>query len=387
MPSFSSIPSADRTVDPLTADFDDLQALFIQNVAHELRTPLNMVQGYAYLLRDGSLGELSDEQRHAVFAIADYSDKLRRQVELIGTLLAVEARAILCQPLDLVDLADGVVRHWQAAAERAQLTIEWRGRLGEALVLGDGEALRQAVDCLLDNALKFTPAGGSVKVEVFAEPDWLCFAVADTGIGLLPDHLARIFVTRFYQSDGSPTRRYGGYGLGLTVVGAVVQALAGRVEVVSQWSQGSRFIIKLPALAALRPYDAPRLPVQRVLIVDDEPNVTAIIQAGLERLPGCEVCIAASGAEALRLFEREPFDLLITDYKMPDMDGLTLVARIRQQYPRTGLIVLTAYSTTALREQATELAVQHVLDKPVGLEKIRHVALEMLSHAEPESGR
>ncbi len=122
--------------------------------------------------------------------------------------------------------------------------------------------------------------------------------------------------------------------------------------------------------------------LRRILIVDDEENVALTFQDSLERLPNCEIAIATNGEQALQLFEQQPFDLLITDYKMPGTDGITLAVRVRQLYPRTVIIMITAYGDQTLREQAARASIQRVLDKPVRLGEIRCVALEALGRVE-----
>ena len=122
--------------------------------------------------------------------------------------------------------------------------------------------------------------------------------------------------------------------------------------------------------------------MRHILIVEDEENVATTLQYMLKKLPCCDITIAGGGEQALRLFERQPFDLLITDYKMPDMDGMTLAARVQQSYPQTVIIMITAYGDDALREQAAHISVQHVLDKPVELVEIRSAALEALGRLE-----
>ncbi len=119
--------------------------------------------------------------------------------------------------------------------------------------------------------------------------------------------------------------------------------------------------------------------MRRILILDDEENVALTLQDSLEKLPECEIAIATSSTRALQLLEQQPFDLLITDYKMPDMDGLALARHVRQLYPQTVIIIITAYSDQALRWQASRAYVHHVLDKPVGLAEIRSKALEALN--------
>lgn len=116
---------------------------------------------------------------------------------------------------------------------------------------------------------------------------------------------------------------------------------------------------------------------RRILIVDDEVNVAGALQEGLGTLPDCEVESAHDSAQALRLFEQQPFDLVITDYRMPGDDGLDLAEDIHHRYPATTIIMITAYDNEQLRERAAGVAVQQVLNKPIDLVKIRTLALEI----------
>ena len=118
--------------------------------------------------------------------------------------------------------------------------------------------------------------------------------------------------------------------------------------------------------------------LRRILIVDDDENVALGLQDGLETLPDCEIAVVTGGEQALQLSEQQPFDLLITDYKMPGMDGMTLAMRVQQLSPQTVIIMITAYASDALREQADRASIRRILDKPVRLVKIRSEALEAL---------
>lgn len=361
---------------------EELHNIFIQNVSHEFRTPLSILQGYAELLHSGDLGPLAPEQRRATEIMVDRARSLQKLVERIGVLLSTRARASLSMPLALAGIAATVVEGKREAATEAGLILETHIEQEVPLVSGDPDKVRAAIDCLLDNALKFTPRGGRVDVRVCSEANWVCVQVSDTGIGLKKEETERIF-SPFYQLDGSTTRRYGGLGLGLGLVKAVVAEHGGQIEVTSEPGRGSNFTVKLPAISSEAPLALPvsdGAGLRRILVVDDEENVALIIQDGLEKLPNCEVSVATSGEEALRLFEQNPFDLLITDYKMPGTDGMALSSRVRELYPHTAIIMITAYGDHMLRQQAIDVSVRCVLDKPVKLEEIRNVALEALEH-------
>jgi signal transduction histidine kinase len=261
---------------PGAGNLDDLHSTFIQNVSHELRTPLTIIQGYAELLGDGSLGALAPEQQEAVFVIVDRVCALRTLVERINILLEIEAHAIILLPLALDEIVAEVVKGRRAAATQAGLTLELHLEPGLPPVSGAPYHLQQAIDCLLENALKFTSGGGRVEVQVYTEPGWVCLAVTDTGIGMTEEELERIF-TRFYQRDRSTTRQYRGIGLGLTLVRAVIEEHSGRVEVESQLGQGSRFTMKLPALSPVAQLVEDDMTSRRILIVDDREFRTAVV--------------------------------------------------------------------------------------------------------------
>jgi len=365
-------------------DMKALQDIFIQTVSHELRTPLTVLKGYADLLREGELGDLAPEQKEAMFIIANRAQELNTIVSRIGALLSVESGAVARHPISLSALIAQMMEDQRATAEVNGIEFEAKLPSNLPYVSGDRQQLQEAVECLIENAFKFTPNGGHVTLELKAQDNEVHLSVADTGIGIEESELTDLFLP-FHQLDDSSTRRYGGLGLGLTVVHKVIAAHNGELEVESELGEGSTFTIKLPALkpASVQDQDtatapAPDVRTHRILIVDDEEFVAFTLQEGLEKLPNCEVRITDNGKEALRLFEKEPFDLLITDYKMPEMTGVALATQIRQKYPGTGVVMVTGYSNDLLRDPSAAAAIQRVLDKPVKLSEIRNVAQETL---------
>jgi CheY-like chemotaxis protein len=349
-------------------------------VAHELRTPLSILRGYAELLHGEALGPLASAQRNAADIIVARAKELSRQVERINVFLAARAGATVCLPVMLSEILEDLVNRRHAEAKLHGLSLDLWIAPEFPRISCDPYQVRLAVDCLLDNALKFTPQGGRVDLRAYAESGWVCLEVADTGIGIPKDELERV-LNPFYQIDGSSARKYGGMGLGLGIVKAVVVGHDGHVEVSSEQGQGSRLTIKLPESRIVRE-TVNRTDkddeLRRILVVDDDANVALTVQAALEKLSGCTVDVAAGGEEALRLFEQTPYDLLITDYRMPGTDGMTLATHVRSAYPLTPIIIVTAFSTKALLERARELCIACVLDKPVQLETIRSIALETL---------
>ena len=226
-------------------ELDRLKNEFIQNVSHELRTPLAVIQGYAALLEAGELGELRSEQRETVSTICRRIQMLRDMVEDITLILGVESGPPEPLPVLVGELVQTAVEAVHPAVEQSKLTLRTEIPPGLPSVCGSPVYLRRAVVNLLNNAVKFTPEGGTVTVRAWQEDDSVVLQVADTGIGIPPDQHERIF-DRFYQVDGSSSRRYGGMGLGLALVKEVAEAHGGTVRVESAESTGSTFTMTLP---------------------------------------------------------------------------------------------------------------------------------------------
>lgn len=232
-------------------ELDRFRSDFIRNVSHELRTPLALIRGYAELLESGELGELQPEQDHTVSIIARRTRMLTRVMDDFAAIIDIDEEKLQLQQVDLAELVRGMQDDWRVTAQQAALSLQVEVAPDIPLLLGDPFQFKRVVDNLLDNAFKFTPANGSVVVRLWHEGQELMLQVTDTGIGIPTDQLEHIF-DRFYQIDGSSTRRYGGTGLGLALVKEIVEAHGGRVQVQSFAPQageaggGSSFTVRLP---------------------------------------------------------------------------------------------------------------------------------------------
>ena len=234
-------------------EFRRLEAIrrdFVANVSHELKTPITAIRGFIETLLDDP--EMGDETRRRFQEkIRDQSLRLSALVSDLLTLARVETREGLREmaPLDLRSAVHGTVRELAAMAESANVAVEETIPAEPVTVLGDEGALRQLVRNLLDNALKYTPAGGRVRVTLRPEGDRAVVEVADTGIGIDPKHAERIF-ERFYRVDKARSRGLGGTGLGLSIVKHLAQAHGGTAEVESTPGRGSTFRVRLPQYQA-----------------------------------------------------------------------------------------------------------------------------------------
>jgi len=245
--------SKDRA-ERLRAAYEELQELdllkteFTQNISHELRTPLTFIKGYVELLRDDSLGDLSAKAREALDIVANKTDALIELVNSILSLQQVEASKLRVSMVRMDELARQAVRGAQATAQKVKVELCEEIAAHLPPIAGDAERLMQVLDNLLSNAIKFSPHGGKVCVRVRELDGNVQVDVQDSGIGIAREKLPLVF-ERFYQVDGSATRRFGGTGLGLAIVKRIVELHNGRVWAESDPGKGSTFSFAIPIVA------------------------------------------------------------------------------------------------------------------------------------------
>jgi signal transduction histidine kinase len=235
-----------KALEKLT-EHNRLKANFIANISHELRTPLTHIKGYLDIFLDGGFGELSENQIGALQILKRAEDRLERLIEdLIQFSLA--SRGDLTLKLEQVNLNDLVslgVEMMQPKAQSAKIELTACLSGNHLPVMCDSEKISWVVSHLLGNALKFTGIGGRVEVVTKRKADLAIIEILDSGIGIPQDRLDEIFMA-FHQLDGSPTRRYGGIGLGLALCKQIIEAHRASLDVVSEVGKGSRFIVSIP---------------------------------------------------------------------------------------------------------------------------------------------
>jgi signal transduction histidine kinase len=351
---------------------------FLAVLSHELRSPLQGVVGWSHLLRQGRLDAAAS--KHALDVI---DRSLRQQVALVNDLLDVSRiiagkLSMSRRAVDARNIVRAALEEHQLAAEAKRVRIEHQSSIAgdDATILGDRERLQQVVANLVGNAVKFTPEGGCVTVELRREGPEVVIVVRDTGEGIDAGLLPHVF-DPFRQAATSNRRPQGGLGLGLALVRSIVDMHGGSVSAESAGrGQGASFVVRLPAVAMVAERDVvdDRVPASatlegvRVLIVEDDPDARSALRVVLE-LAGAQACIAESSAEAIATIAREPIDVLLSDISMPDEDGYTLVSKIRALEVSGGrrlvTVALTGHASEGDRARALSAGFDAHVGKPV----------------------
>jgi PAS domain S-box-containing protein len=356
---------------------NQLKDEFVAMLSHELRTPINAIVGWANLLARGKLS--ATETARAVEVIVRNAGL---QTQLINDLMDLSAVVVGkmrldIQRTDLGRIIRAAIESIRPSAAAKGLTLEMRLDDGPVELLGDPSRLQQVVWNLLTNALKFTPAGGRIEVRLERDASFARVVVTDTGVGIAPDVLPRIF-ERFQQADASTTRRHGGLGLGLAIARHLVELHGGSIWAESEGvGCGARFTLELGLLRG-HAHDIPALVTDaigtagegrelaalRILVVDDDEGSRRLVGEVLARA-GAKVVEASSASEAQVAARRDPFDVIVSDIAMPETDGYALVRALRGEGRPPLTVALTAFATDHDREKATRAGFQAHIAKPV----------------------
>jgi PAS domain S-box-containing protein len=378
-----SIVQSERSARAEAERLGHLKDEFLATLSHELRTPLNAVQGWTQVL----LRQHPTQEQEDALLIIDRN--VRTQSQIIGDLLdmsrIVSGKIVLeVQPVQLHQVIQSAVDTVRPAAEAKKIRLNAMLDTGVGYVRGDPGRLQQALWNLLNNAIKFTPSGGRVQVVLERVNSHVEISVEDSGIGIKPDFLPFIF-ERFRQGDATTTRKFGGLGIGLSIVKNLVELHGGNVRVKSRGENlGTTFIVMLPishvhpAPATGQPMAAdsteldtlelPRLDGARILVVDDEADGRNLLVRILDDRGASCLGVGSTG-DALALLAGEHFDILLSDIGMPERDGYELIREARKLDQKRGTplpaVAITAYARPQDRQRSLVAGFHAHLAKPV----------------------
>jgi len=353
---------------------------FLATLSHELRNPLNVVIGYSEILRR------SDDVVNSAF-VSRAAEIIRRnalaQSQLVSDLLDLSRLqmgklAINQQPVSLLTIITDALETVKAEAEARNISLKLNVTRDPFMVDGDPVRLGQIAWNLLNNAVKFTGAGGEITIGLLAEGTGVQFVVEDTGQGIAPEFLPYVFEI-FRQGDASSSRRQGGLGIGLALVKQLVELHGGVVRAESEGTgRGAKFSVWLPLREAEAATTTSTTKVATgalegtcILVVDDSSETTDMLSKLLE-MDGAEVQTARGGMEALALAGKSHFDLVISDISMPEMDGYQLLQELRQmpQMANVPALALTGFGRVSDVDRAHRQGFAKHFTKPLDIDKL-----------------
>jgi signal transduction histidine kinase/CheY-like chemotaxis protein/ligand-binding sensor domain-containing protein len=362
---------------------------FLANMSHEIRTPLNGVIGQSLELEAMAV---PPEALEVIRMIRSSGDALLRVISDVLDFSKAEAGKLELDvaPFDLHRcLQEGIRLFRPGAAEKGlRLACELSPDL-PVWVAGDGTRLRQVVLNLVSNAVKFTRSGEIVLAARLERQDEtsssIVIEVRDTGIGIAQDQLPRLF-SSFSQADSSISRRYGGTGLGLAISKRLVEVMGGTIHVESKPGEGTRFWFTVllghaqsPAASSVRPEPELRAGNLRVLVAEDNLVNQRVVLKLLEKL-GVHADLAVDGSQAIAAVADRPYDLVLMDVQMPEVDGLSATRAIRSRLPadrQPAIFGLTAHATEEYRDVCLDAGMDGFLTKPLEREKLRALIAEL----------
>jgi signal transduction histidine kinase/ActR/RegA family two-component response regulator len=374
---------------------------FLASMSHELRTPLNTILGMVEALQDSVYGPLNKNQGSSLQAIGESGTHLLSLINDILDVSKIEGGKLELEPLPVSvrSVCEASVRFVSREAHKKQLDVNLDLDQAPDSIMVDERRFKQILVNLLSNAVKFTPAGGRVGLRVWADAasQLVHFEVWDTGIGLAPEEIERLFQP-FMQVDSRLSREYNGTGLGLALVYRLTRLHEGSVVVDSEVGSGSQFTISLPWQASSDSHDVgqsykvetrpPGLavrtdhsPVRILLAEDNEVAITAVTD--YLSVLGHKIMAARTGREAVDIAIRSRPDIILMDVAMPKMDGLEAIRLIRKTdgLKDTPIVAVTALAMTGDKERCLRAGATDYLSKPISLKLL----VEMIQRYTPLS--
>lgn len=385
---------------------------FLANMSHELRTPLNAILGMTEALQDQIFGTITEKQANALQTVERSADHLLALINDILDVAKIESGQMTldCRYVAVEELCASSLNFIQQQAQKKRIRIktEIPRRLPD--LFADEIRVRQALLNLLTNAVKFTPEGGAIALTVSTlsegQAHYLRFTVQDTGIGIAPENISKLFQP-FVQIDSALNRKYMGTGLGLALVRRIAELHGGRVGLTSELGQGSCFTLDFPYGAHVLPHQLPKSEatnqplaapatvaatidtatvetIPLILLVEDNLANVMTISCYL-RAKGYQVLCAQDGQEAIDIIMTQRPDVILMDIQMPGMDGLEAIQIIRQQdnQRQIPIIALTALAMEGDRQRCLDAGANDYFSKPVKLKELDAAIQKLLAPITP----
>ena len=345
---------------------DRLRAQFLSHVSHELRTPLTSIKGFIQNLLDGLTGPLNEKQQRYLVRMSENSDRLVRMIEDLLDRTRIETGRLDVHPtaMELEPCLADVLEQLKPLAHSKQQILEFYSADTSVVVWADRDRLIQTVVNLVQNAIKFTPTGGTITV-ICTMPNHrtATVLVRDTGPGIPSEHIDKIFDPFFRIHQG---QRAGpkGLGLGLSIVKTLVELQGGEVSARNRPEGGAELSFTVPIHSATTPHQPdPQTTNREILVVDDDPDIQQWLHDRL-KAGGYLTCSALDGRQALALLQSRDFDGMILDIGIGQIDGLEVLRRVRITNQRLPILMITASGSQELAMKAIGLGAQAYLLKP-----------------------
>jgi signal transduction histidine kinase len=360
---------------------DQLKSAFLANMSHEIRTPMNGIIGFSQLLKKPGLTK--DKQDKYINTIIESANHLLSIVNDIIEISKIDIGQIeiMTEPVDLKDLLTKTIDHYKAKSEikGVKLSLEFVLKDDEYIIITDKSKLKQILNNLISNAIKFT-SEGNIIVSCRSNEDFIFFNVQDTGIGIPIEYQKEVF-ERFRQVESSTMRHFGGTGLGLAISKNLVELLGGKLWLESEINNGStfHFTIKkvvepfmVETVTSLDKEISKKNSTEKltILIAEDEDNNYFYLCEALSEMDVL-VIRAKDGKEAVELVNSHPeISLVLMDIKMPEMDGYSAVKLIRKRNPKLTIVAQTAYALTDEKTKILAEGFDDYISKPIRLNQL-----------------
>jgi signal transduction histidine kinase len=354
---------------------DRLRSQFLSHVSHELKTPLTSIKGFLQNLLDGLTGPLNEKQQRYLSRMLDNSNRLIRMIEDLLDRTRIQSGRLDLVPgeIELGHCVADAVEQLRLLAQAKRQTLETAVPPAPLIVWADHDRLIQIVMNLVQNAVKFTPEGGSITVTVRQENQMLAgVSVRDTGPGIPPEFLDQIFDPFFRVKQVRSGIK--GLGLGLSIVRTLVELQGGRIAARSELGRGAELYFTIPLfhrMAMSRVSVSTEAPC--ILIVEDDPDIRQLLQDRL-RATGYRVQLAVDGVRALEAVQAETFEGMILDIGSPALDGMEVLRKIRISDQQIPIVMVTASGSKELAVRAVGMGAQAYLLKPFNADELQQVA-------------